>query len=105
MLTNSPDGTLTARNVIPGRRHAVQRFARFLLRRMRDDKVYRVLISHADARADARMLRDTLLSGHPKVDACWLEEASPAVGVHTGPGALIVGLHPVDPTRGSPCLT
>lgn len=97
VLTNSADGKLTARSVIPGRRHAVRRFARFLLRCMRDDKVYRVLISHADARADARMLRDTLLSGHPKVDACWLEEASPAVGVHTGPGALIVGLHPWTP--------
>jgi uncharacterized protein len=94
VLTNSPEGLLTARGVIPGRRHAVSRFGRYLLRRMDQDRVYRVLISHTDARDDARRLRDMLLSGHPRVDACWLEEASPAVGVHAGPGSLIVGLHP-----------
>ena len=31
---------------------------------------------------------------HPEVDACWIEEASPAVGVHAGSGALMVGLQP-----------
>ncbi len=92
VLTNSPEGKLTACGVIPGRRHAVRRFAQFLLRRMPNNQVYRVLISHTDGQDDAQALRDILLSGHPQVDACWLEDASPAVGVHTGPGALIVGL-------------
>lgn len=92
ILANTVDGQLTARGVIPGRDQAVARFARWLLRRMQSGEVYRVLISHADALDDARRLRELLLTGHPEVDACWIEEASPAVGVHAGPGALIVGL-------------
>jgi hypothetical protein len=94
VLANTVDGRLTARGVIPGRAGAVLRFARYLARRMDADRVYRILISHTDSLADARRLRDLLLEAHPRVDACWIEDASPAVGVHAGPGSLIVGLQP-----------
>jgi len=94
VLTASPDGQLKACSVLAGRNKAVQRFARFTLRRMQRDVCYRIMISHTDAREDARALRELLLAGHPEVDACWLEEASPAVGAHAGPGSLVVGLQP-----------
>ncbi|MBS3744369.1 MAG: DegV family EDD domain-containing protein [Wenzhouxiangellaceae bacterium] len=94
VLANTVDGRLTARGVIPGRVGAVKRFARYLTRRMDKRQTYRILISHTDAEADARRLRELLLTSHPEVDACWVEEASPAVGVHAGPGSLIVGLQP-----------
>jgi len=94
VLANTVDGRLTARGVIPGRAAAVSRFARYLIRRMDAGEIYRILISHTDAAADARRLRTLLLTRHPRVDACWIEEASPAVGVHAGPGALIVGVQP-----------
>lgn len=97
VLANSVDGRLTARGVVPGRSGAVARFARYLARRMVRGTTYRILISHTDAKDDARRLRDMLLTRHPEVDACWIEEASPAVGVHAGPGALIVGLQPWQP--------
>jgi len=94
ILSNSAEGRLTARGVVAGRRNAVKRFARFVLRRMQANRVYRLLISHTDAESDANSLRDHLLEGHARVDACWVEDASPAVGAHAGPGSLIVGLQP-----------
>jgi len=94
VLCTTSDGRLSARGVIAGRARAVERFARYLVRRMAADQVYRILVSHTDAAADAARLRDALLLKHPRVDACWIEEASPAIGVHAGPGALIVGLQP-----------
>jgi hypothetical protein len=94
VLANTVDGRLTARGVIAGRAGAVRRFARYLSRRMDAGRVYRILISHTDSVDDARRLREMLLDAHPQVDACWIEEASPAVGVHAGPGSLIVGLQP-----------
>ncbi|NDY94895.1 DegV family protein [Wenzhouxiangella limi] len=94
VLANTAEGKLGPRGVLPGRRNAVERFARFVLKKMDRDRVYRVIISHTDALEDARTLRDRLLTGHPKVDACWLEDASPAIGCHAGPGALLCGLHP-----------
>lgn len=95
VLANTQDGQLTARGIVRGRGEpAVRRFAKFLARRMDGGTVYRILISQANCRDDARLLRELLLTAHPEVDACWIEEASPAVGVHAGPGSLIVGLQP-----------
>ncbi len=97
VLSNTADGRLGARGVIAGRHRAVVRFGRYLLKRMETDQVFRIMISHTDSVKDARVLRDQLLSGHPRVDACWVVDASPAVGVHAGPGSLIVGLQPWEP--------
>ncbi len=93
VLTASPVGVLAARGVIAGRKGTVDKFARYLLRRMDAGATYRVIISHTNAEADAKALRKRLLAGHPQVDACWVVEASPAVGAHAGPGALIAGMH------------
>ncbi|MFW5816145.1 MAG: DegV family protein [Wenzhouxiangella sp.] len=97
VLANTPEGKLGPCGVLPGRRKVLQRFARFALKKMDPDQVYRIVISHTDALADAEGLRERLLTGHPQVDACWLEDASPAIGCHAGPGALLCGIHPWQP--------
>jgi uncharacterized protein len=97
VLTAKPDGRLGACGVISGRANTVERFGRYLLKRMDTDKTYRVIISHTDAAEDARALRRQILAGHPQVDACWVVEASPAVGAHAGPGTLLAGMHPWQP--------
>ena len=97
VLANTAEGRLGPCGVLPGRRNAVQRFARFVLRKMDPEQTYRVVISHTDALPDAQDLRDRLLGGHPRVEACWLEDASPAIGCHAGPGALLCGIHPWQP--------
>ena len=94
VLARTRQGTLGPNGVIAGRRNVVERFGRRLLKRMQRDRAYRVVISHTDAIDDARRLRDIILTGHPRVDGCWLEDASPAIGVHAGPGSLLVGFHP-----------
>ncbi len=97
VLANTAKGTLGPKGVLPGRRNALPRFTRFILKRMQTDRVYRVIISHTNALDDARRMRDMLLAGHPQVDACWIEDASPAIGCHAGPGALMCGIHPWTP--------
>ncbi len=97
VLSNTAEGKLGPCGVLPGRRNAVERFARFVLKKMDPERVYRVVISHTDAVDDARAMRERILTGHPRVDACWLEDASPAIGCHTGPGALLCGIHPWQP--------
>ena len=97
VMANTKDGKLGPRGVLPGRHKALSRFGRFVLKKMDTERVYRVIISHTDALEDARRLRELLLQGHPRVDACWIEDASPAVGCHAGPGALICGIHPWSP--------
>lgn len=92
LILTTKEGVLKPCNVVRAGPHALKRYARFLLKRMRQDKTYRVIISHNDAHEDAKQLRDVILQQHPNVDACWVEQASPAVGAHAGPGCLVVGL-------------
>ncbi len=94
VLANTAKGKLGPCGVLPGRRNAVARFARFVLKKMDPLQTYRVVISHTDAIEDAKALRSKLLAGHPQLDACWVEDASPAIGCHAGPGALLCGIHP-----------
>ncbi len=97
VLTVSPEGELISRGVIAGRSRTVEKFARYLLRRMKAGISYRIIISHTDAEADAKELRKRILAAHPQVDACWVVEASPAIGAHAGPGTLIAGMHEWEP--------
>ena len=97
MMLTTRDGLLKPCGAVISGPRAVQRFARFLGRRMNKQHSYRLIISHNNARDDARQLRDRLLTQHPHVDACWIEEVSPAVGAHAGPGCLVVGLQPWTP--------
>ena len=92
LILTTKEGVLKPCHVVRSGGHAVTRYAKFLLKKMAQHKTYRVIISHNNAKADAKALRDILLRGHPNVDACWIEEASPAVGAHAGPGCLVVGL-------------
>ncbi|MDT8410560.1 MAG: DegV family protein [Wenzhouxiangellaceae bacterium] len=94
VLSNTADGRLAPRGVIAGRRVTVRRFARYVARRLDAGQAYRILISHTNSPADARQLQELLLTAHPEVDACWIEETSPAVGAHAGPGTLVVGVQP-----------
>ena len=92
LILTTKEGVLKPCYVVRSGERAVKRYAAFLLKKMVQDHTYRVIISHNNAKADAKALRDILLRGHPNVDACWIEEASPAVGAHAGPGCLVVGL-------------
>ncbi|MGY6555457.1 MAG: DegV family protein [Wenzhouxiangella sp.] len=97
VLANTTKGTLGPTGVLPGRANAVSRFGRFVLKRMQGDQIYRIVISHTNALDDARRLRELLLARHPQIDACWIEDASPAIGCHAGPGALMCGIQPWSP--------
>ncbi|KAA9130496.1 DegV family EDD domain-containing protein [Marinihelvus fidelis] len=88
------DGKLTVVGVATGRRVKPASLARRALAAMKQDRVYRVMVSHADNREGARELRRLLLEGHPRIHSCHLAEAGPAVGVHLGRGGLIIGFMP-----------
>ncbi|MGY6587410.1 MAG: DegV family protein [Wenzhouxiangella sp.] len=97
ILHNNKEGKLGACGVIAGKRNVMSRFGSYVLKRMEANQTYRVLISHTNAAADAQALRAQILAAHPQVAACWIEEASPAIGVHAGPGSLLLGLQPWEP--------
>jgi DegV family protein with EDD domain len=64
------------------------------LRRMKADTSYRVFIAHGANHEGARQLRRYILERHARVHSCHISEAGPALGVHLGPGGLVVGFLP-----------
>jgi DegV family protein with EDD domain len=65
-----------------------------VVKRMRKEQVYRVLISHVANGEGAHHLRRMILEQHPMIHSCHIAEAGPALGAHLGIGGLIVGFLP-----------
>jgi fatty acid-binding protein DegV len=61
---------------------------------MEPQVMYRVLIAHANDPAGAAEVRRLILQQHGRIHSCHVTEAGPALGVHLGPGGLIVGFAP-----------
>ena len=65
-----------------------------VLRKMQQQSTYRILIAHGANIEGARELRRYILERHALVHSCHITEAGPALGVHLGPGGLVVGFVP-----------
>jgi hypothetical protein len=94
VLTAKREGTVGLAGFHLGRGASAAQLARSALRKMRPDVMYRVVIAHADNEAGAVATRQHILAGHGRVHSCHITDAGPALGVHFGPGGLIVGFMP-----------
>ncbi|MEE9136366.1 MAG: DegV family protein [Gammaproteobacteria bacterium] len=97
ILSNTIDGTIGVRNFMAGRRDLLRRFARHVARRTQPGKTYRVAIGHANCQDDANRLREELLDKLPGIESSYVTELGSAVGVHAGPGALLVSIQEYRP--------
>lgn len=97
ILHNDRKGRVTAGGVLFGRSHLREKFARYIRRRMRDDCSYRILVGHANCEADGRWLLERLSSAN--VASGRLLPLGSALGVHGGPGMLVVALQEHEPPR------
>ncbi len=100
LLTNTGDGRLAVRGVVFGKRDPYDKFARQIVRKLDQHKLYRVLIGHCQAEAVARRIQQYLLEHHGRMHSCMITDAGPAVGVHLGPGGLVVGVQEYVPVTG-----
>ncbi len=83
-------GRVTGGGVLFGRHHLREKFARFVRRRMRSTMRYRVLVGHANCASDGEWLLGRL-QGENVVYGRVVPLGS-ALGVHGGPGMLVVSL-------------
>ena len=90
VLGNDAQGRVRPVGVLFGRRNLREKFARFVRRRMSDDRGYRVLVGHANCEADGHWLLERLRGDN----VAWsrVVPLGSALGAHGGPGMLVVGL-------------
>ena len=94
VLTASPEGKMGLNGFHLGRGANPLKLARTAVGKMEADTMYRVLVAHANNEAGARQVRHHILQQHTQIHSCYITDAGPALGVHLGPGGLIVGFTP-----------
>lgn len=92
VITNFSDGRIGAGGFLVGRRRLNARFAAYVRRRLNPEKRYRILVGHANAREEGARLLAQIAANLPNVEASPLTAVGTALGVHGGPGMLVVGV-------------
>ncbi|NNF67698.1 MAG: DegV family EDD domain-containing protein [Gammaproteobacteria bacterium] len=85
-------GQVKPAGVFLGRDNIVEKFARYLSRRCSTRKNYRIGIGHADCKDDAIRLAALLREAIPNGQQTIFSRLGTALGVHTGPQGLVVGI-------------
>ena len=92
ILSTGPDGSMKPAGIIFGSKNRPKKLARFVMNEHVLSKKYRILIGHANCEEDAHTLMDYIKKGFKNIESIDLLEIGSALGVHTGPGALLVGI-------------
>jgi len=102
VIATKPDGRISLAGFLFGTGNRIDRFARFVARRAPGHQSLDVGIGHAICENDARALEQQIRSRLPSIRRVTLNGLGPALGVHGGPGTLLVSLSPAESTNDSP---
>jgi len=86
------DGLVKPAGVFFGRRNIVEKFARYVARRISKEKTYRLGVGHADCESDGHELLRLLEGAIPNRHQTIFTRIGTALGVHAGPEGLVVAI-------------
>lgn len=92
VLRTEPDGRISAGGILLGRRRMLPKFAGYVARRIEPDIPYRLAVGHALAGKRAMLLEKLLRERIPGIVRSSVTGLGSALGVHGGPGTLVVAL-------------
>jgi DegV family protein with EDD domain len=95
LLAVHRDGRVSIGGVLFGRRSLTEKFARFVRRRVARDRCWRLAVGHANAKAEGEALRQMIMKGMSNINESYTIPIGTALGVHGGPGCLVVSLQEV----------
>lgn len=100
ILRISSDGGISAGGVLLGRGGRIPKFARFLSKRLKSQADLRIGIGHALCEDDAIELEHSLRETMPNIRHSFITPLGAGVGVHGGPGTLVVAAQQhMDPSQ------
>ena len=92
-ILGTKKGKLTAMGVLFGHLNMVQKFAKFINKKINTKKEYHIMVAHAHDIAKGKELIKLLISRHGNITKHYLIELGGALGAHAGPGGLAIGIH------------
>lgn len=90
VLVVRADGSLGIGGVVFGRKNPYRRYGKLLRRRLDPAKRWRIGISHANVPEGAAAVREVLAAGLPRAEFLPVIPLGTALGVHGGPGCIVV---------------
>jgi len=93
-IRTTTDGRIAPSGFAFGKRNKIRKFAKHMVRRAHSIDPLTVAIGHATCPDDARELERLLRRDLPQIRRLTTTELGAGLGVHTGPGTLIVSLQP-----------
>lgn len=98
IIRTYPDGRVASGRFQVGRRNKLRRFARYVARKSVRDRALHVAVGHALNPDGAEQLAELLRDEVENIARLNITEIGSALGVHAGPGTLVVATQPqVDP--------
>jgi fatty acid-binding protein DegV len=94
MLRTTADGRIATGHFFVGKRHRIRKFARLVARQNREYPSLNIAIAHAVCPEDAAQLERLLRGMIPKIERLSVTKLGAALGVHGGPGTLLVAAQP-----------
>jgi len=94
LISVSPGGRISLCGFLLGRRNRTARFARFVASKIKSGESIEVGIGHAICPDDAVTLAEDLRQNVATLDALKICELGTGIGVHGGPGTLLVSVRP-----------
>ena len=101
IIRTVPDGRVASGTFLFGRKNRVRRFARYVARKTPAAEALDVAIGHAVCREDAVLLEAELRRLFDNIHRTTITDIGAALGVHGGPGTLIVATQPYSRPTGS----
>lgn len=92
ILATLPDGRIGMGGALWGQHRRLRRFARWIARRTDASRDWRYAVGHADAPEAAAALVEELRAVLPAMEQAFVTEVGTALGVHGGPGTLVVSV-------------
>jgi len=96
ILAVRADGNVGVGGALIGRHNPYRRFGRFVRRRLDPSKRWRIGISHANVPEGAALVRDAIVEGLQDPELLPVIPLGTALGVHGGPGCVVVAVQELD---------
>ena len=94
-ILGNKNGKLTPRGVFFGKKNRIEKYSKFLDSKMDEDKQYNIMIAHANDLENGEKLLNLLLDKHTNISKHDILELGGALGAHTGPGGLAIGIQEI----------
>ena len=82
-----------------GKKHFAKKTANVLLKKLSSNKSYRIIISHCNCNNRANNLLTILKNAIKNIDFSYVIDCGSALGVHIGPGSLVIGIQEYIPIK------